>query len=189
MPSGIRRLAEWPLSRDGVSVHPVLEVTAPLPDTDAAIQAANRELQRLHGEAFELPIVTLTRQRDAALRATRVERDRYESTIDEQDRFIAFLIAEHENQLKDLRFEYESRMSGLEDRVTDLRWQLDEAARRVDDVRDEEQKQSFRVREELDRTVLLLQERTEEARLLRERLHELEQTLVEARARASRPLP
>jgi chromosome segregation ATPase len=89
-------------------------------DGDAAIRAANHELQRRAGNALDLPLTVLVEQRNRALRDLQGAREealcaRRES-IEEQDRFIAFLMADHERQLVELQRELERAQEALERR-------------------------------------------------------------------------
>jgi chromosome segregation ATPase len=89
-------------------------------DGETAIRAANQELQRRAGSALDLPLTVLVEQRNRALRevqAARAEalRARKES-IEEQDRFIAFLMADYERQVVELQRELERAREAQERR-------------------------------------------------------------------------
>jgi hypothetical protein len=89
-------------------------------DGEAAIRAANQELQRRTGNAFDLPLTVLVEQRNQALRAAQSAREQAfqlrRTTVEEQDRFIAFLMADHERQVAELQRELRRANEGLERR-------------------------------------------------------------------------
>lgn len=89
-------------------------------DGEAAIRAANQELQRRTGNAFDLPVTVLVEQRNQALRAAESVREQAlqlrRATVEEQDRFIAFLMVDHERQLAELQRELQRANEGLDRR-------------------------------------------------------------------------
>ena len=84
---------------------------------DASIQAHNQELVARTGDLMELAVVVLTEQRDNALRLLATANERFEEQqshlVAEQDKFITFLMSEHEQKLAE-----------LQDAVEDARAQL-----------------------------------------------------------------
>lgn len=92
---------------------------------NAAIRAHNRELDARAGADLELPILVLTEQRDRALRALTTAEARAETERDrlvaEQDKFISYLMSEHEGRLAELQSELArtrlqlERLQGLSD--------------------------------------------------------------------------
>lgn len=87
-------------------------------DSEGQIRAANAELQRRAGSALELPLSVLVEQRDQALRAAESARTQAwqlrREMVEEEDRFIAFLMADHERQVAELRRELASAREGFE---------------------------------------------------------------------------
>ena len=84
---------------------------------EATIQAHNQQLYERAGGFFELPLVVLTEQRDDALQRlanaeTRAAEQR-RSLVAEQDKFIGFLMTEHEARLRELRADCEQLRSEL----------------------------------------------------------------------------
>lgn len=98
---------------------PVLRVGEEL-HAEASIRSANEELQRRVGSSFDLPLTVLVEQRNQALRAADEARDQASAlrraAIEEQDRFIAFLMVDHERQLAELQRELERAREWLERR-------------------------------------------------------------------------
>jgi chromosome segregation ATPase len=90
------------------------------PQAEEAIRVANAELQRRAGSALELPFSVLVEQRDQALRAAESAREQAGNVrremVEEEDRFIAFLMADHERQLAELQRELASLREGAERR-------------------------------------------------------------------------
>jgi hypothetical protein len=139
------------------------------PDAESAIQAANDELQRRVGSAFDLPLTVLVEQRNRALReaegARREAQTQRRAANEEQDRFIAFLMADYERQLAELQRELDRAREGLERRrllepvfnpasdweaqVTSLQEQLQSAYSEVDDCRAD----AARLQEERDEAI------------------------------------
>ena len=83
----------------------------------------------------------------------------------------------------DLKFEYRKQVDSTQDEVSRLSWQLDEARRRLEDVRDEARDEAHRLSELLAETRRELDERNEEVRRLRACMTELDQEIQ------SRPPP
>jgi len=94
------------------------ELGAPHAASEALIRAHNQELSERTRDLLALPLVVLTEQRDAALRLLASAQERAEQErrqlIAEQDRFITFLMADHEGKLAELRQRLESTMGELE---------------------------------------------------------------------------
>ncbi|HWA70871.1 MAG TPA: hypothetical protein VG937_00980 [Polyangiaceae bacterium] len=138
-------------------------------DAESAIVAANEELQRRVGSAFDLPLTVLVEQRNRALRDAEGAREEAQAlrraAIEEQDRFIAFLMADYERQLTDLQRELGRAREGLERRrllepvgnapsdleaqVASLQEQLQSAYSEVDDTRAD----AARLQEERDEAI------------------------------------
>lgn len=78
---------------------------------EAAIQAHNQQLMDRTSSLLELPLVVLTEQRDHALRYLASAEQRADAArqqlVQEQDKFISFLMGEHEAKLSELRAECE----------------------------------------------------------------------------------
>jgi chromosome segregation ATPase len=89
-------------------------------EAEAAIRAANQELQRRAGTSLDLPLTVLVEQRNRALRDAETAREETQqarrAAIEEQDRFIVFLMADHERQLTELQREVERAREILERR-------------------------------------------------------------------------
>lgn len=89
-------------------------------DGEIAIRAANQELQRRTGTALDLPLTVLVEQRNRALREVQTARAEAlrarQESVEEQDRFIAFLMADYERQVADLQRELERVREALERR-------------------------------------------------------------------------
>jgi uncharacterized coiled-coil DUF342 family protein len=89
-------------------------------EAEVAIRAANQELQRRTGNALDLPLTVLVEQRNEALRAAQGAREQTShlrrAMVEEQDLFIAFLMADYESQLADLERELSRAREGLERR-------------------------------------------------------------------------
>jgi predicted NUDIX family NTP pyrophosphohydrolase len=76
-------------------------------DAEAEIEAANRELGQTVGSVLRRPFAMLSAQRDSAIRAAhearaQAERERA-AMLQQEDRFIALLMSEHERELAELR--------------------------------------------------------------------------------------
>jgi len=84
---------------------------------EATIQAHNQQLYERAGGFFELPLVVLTEQRDDALQrlanADARAAEQRRSLVAEQDKFIGFLMTEHEARLRELRADCELLRSEL----------------------------------------------------------------------------
>ena len=74
---------------------------------EATIRAHNQQLTERAGNLFELPLVVLTEQRDHALRRLAGAQERMveqrRRLVAEQDKFISFLMTEHEAKLRELK--------------------------------------------------------------------------------------
>lgn len=83
----------------------------------ATIQAHNQQLYDRAGSFFELPLVVLTEQRDEALQrlanADQRAAEQRRRLVAEQDKFIGFLMTEHEARLRELRADCEQLRSEL----------------------------------------------------------------------------
>lgn len=89
-------------------------------EAEDAVQAANRELTTRAGTAVSTIVAVLAEQRDRALRnASTVQeqlRDQRDSMTAEQDRFIAFLMADYEKQIGELQKKLVTTRTELERR-------------------------------------------------------------------------
>jgi hypothetical protein len=187
-PSGIRGLGSW--QRDAPAALDTFVAEAALePPANADIRAANAELEQLVGSLLKLPLCALAEQRDRAFHALHAERAAREWLIAEQDRFLSFLVADHDDELKELRFEFRQRLEATHDEVRGLKWQLDDARRSVDDARDQAARDLFLTREKLDDARQLLEERAREIAKLRELVRELEEERARLSSRSSQPPP
>jgi hypothetical protein len=87
-------------------------------DAEAEIEAANLELNQTVGSGLESRLAVLAEQRDAAIRAACEERARAEreraATLQQQDRFIALLMTEHERELAETRQKLQGARAELE---------------------------------------------------------------------------
>jgi len=103
----------------GALLQAELEADRPLEaeSLEATIQAHNQRLYERAGSFFELPLVVLTEQRDEALQrlANADERaaEQRRHLVAEQDKFIGFLMTEHEARLRELRADCEQLRSEL----------------------------------------------------------------------------
>lgn len=103
--SGFQRTSERVTEEGTEAVD--LPAAEPVPPLAAIVQAHNQALLERAGSLFELPLVVLTEQRDQALgRLARAEQRAAEQRrrwVAEQDKFIGFLMTEHEAKLRELR--------------------------------------------------------------------------------------
>jgi len=144
-----------------------------------SVRRANEELTSRCSNAFELPIAVLVEQRDRLAQEHEALRDKAaadrKALVDEQDAFIADLMAEHDQRLVTLQQELTAAreqmsrqealgagrssatataaqpsalVDELEGQVRSLQGQLENAYRDVDDARTE----GARLQEELDQT-------------------------------------
>lgn len=161
----------------GAGTEPAAELPAPEPllgaeRLEAAIQAHNHELVERAGSLFELPLVVLIEQRDQALqrlaRAQEREAVQRRRWVAEQDKFIGFLMTEHEAKLQQLRADYERMQTEFEATrsaapdtagitlVTELAWdepklqELQEALAAANTEIDETRADAQRLQEERD---------------------------------------
>jgi DNA repair exonuclease SbcCD ATPase subunit len=133
-------------------------------ELQAMIRGANAELQRRADAGLELVAMVLADQRDCAYQELGRLRQQSEAArvtdMDEHDRFIAFLMADYERQLVELRRELGARspedLAELQQRLQSSTAEMEDTradAARLQDERDEAIRETSDVRLECERRI------------------------------------
>lgn len=143
---------------------PIVPVVADGTDFEGMVRTANAEIARRANSGLELLAMVLTDQRDRAYQELARLRQQGELArardMDEHDRFIAFLMADYERQLGELRRELAGRVpddqADLQQRLQSSLAEMEDTradAARLQDERDEAIRETSDVRFECARQV------------------------------------
>jgi len=137
---------------------PIVPVVADGTDFEGLVRSANAEIARRANSGLELLAMVLTDQRDRAYQDLARLRQQGEMArardMDEHDRFIAFLMADYERQLAELRRELAGRVPDdsagrVPDDLFDLQERLQASVAEMEDTRAD----AARLQEERDEAI------------------------------------